>query len=125
MAVVSPNVIRAAGANLALIERDEPMAALARHLIEAAAGSGRFVVVRSEAGIGKTALLREFLRTCPSDVAILVGACDGVSTPQPFGPLEDMVSALGRELRALLDTNASRTEVGRCVASAMDEAAAT
>jgi hypothetical protein len=57
MAVVSPNVIRAPGAQLALIERDEPLATLARHLAEAAAGSGRFVVVRSEAGIGKTALL--------------------------------------------------------------------
>jgi hypothetical protein len=111
MAVVSPNVIRASGAHLALIERDEPLATLARHLAEAAAGSGRFVVVRGEAGIGKTALLREFLRTCPTDVAILVGACDGVSTPQPFGPLEDMVAALGPELRALLDANASRVEV--------------
>jgi predicted ATPase len=99
--------------HLALIERDEPLAILARHLTEAAAGSGRFVVVRGEAGIGKTALLREFLRTCPSDVAILVGACDGVSTPQPFGPLEHMVAVLGPELRALLDANASRVEVGR------------
>jgi DNA-binding CsgD family transcriptional regulator len=113
MAVVSPNVIRAASAHLALIERDEPLAALARHLTEAAAGSGRFVVVRGEAGIGKTALLREFLRTCPSEIEILVGACDGVSTPQPFGPLEDMVATLGPDLRTLLDANASRTEVGR------------
>jgi hypothetical protein len=44
MAVVSPNVIRASGAHLALIERDEPLATLARHLAEAAGGSGRFVV---------------------------------------------------------------------------------
>ncbi len=70
MAVVSPNGIRAPGARLALIERDEPLAALARHLTEAAAGSGRFVVLRGEAGIGKTALLREFLRTSPPGVTI-------------------------------------------------------
>jgi DNA-binding CsgD family transcriptional regulator/tetratricopeptide (TPR) repeat protein len=97
----------------ALVERDEPLAALARHLDEAAAGSGRFVVIRGEAGIGKTALLRSFLLSPPSDVTILTGASDGVSTPQPFGPLEDMVAALGPELRALLDANASRAEVGR------------
>jgi DNA-binding CsgD family transcriptional regulator/tetratricopeptide (TPR) repeat protein len=113
MAVVSPNVVRAAGASPALIERDEPLAALVRHLTEVAAGSGRFVVLRGEAGIGKTALLREFLRISPPEVTILVGACDGVSTPQPFGPLEDMVATLGPELRALLDANASRSDVGR------------
>jgi len=97
----------------ALVERDEPLAALARHLDEAAAGSGRFVVIRGEAGIGKTALLRSFLLSRPPDVTLLAGACDGVSTPQPFGPLEDMVARLGPELRALLDSNASRAEVGR------------
>ncbi|HEX2756363.1 MAG TPA: AAA family ATPase, partial [Candidatus Limnocylindrales bacterium] len=113
MALTSPSAARASGVLSALIERDEPLAALAGYLDEAAAGSGRFVVIRGEAGIGKTALLGEFLRSCPADVTILSGACDGVSTPQPFGPLEDMVAALGPELRALLDADARRAEVGR------------
>jgi DNA-binding CsgD family transcriptional regulator/tetratricopeptide (TPR) repeat protein len=113
MAVVSPSAGRVTSVEPALIERDEPLAALARHLAEAAAGSGRFVVVRGEAGIGKTALLRAFLRGCPTDIEILAGASDGISTPQPYGPLEDMVDVLGPDLRALLDANAARGEIGR------------
>ena len=42
-------------ASPSLIERDEPLAALAGLLDEVAAGSGRFVVIRGEAGIAKTA----------------------------------------------------------------------
>ena len=111
MALAQPHLTPAT--DPALIERDAPLAALARHLDEAAAGSGRFVVIRGEAGIGKTAVLRAFLQAAPSDVRILAGACDGVSTPQPFGPLEDMVAALGPELRDLLETDARRNEIGR------------
>src|SRR5204862_4993310 len=101
-----------------LIERDAAQAALQTHLDDALSGHGRFVVVRGEAGIGKTALLRSFLASAAADgVAILAGACDGVSTPQPFGPLEDMIDGFAADdaahLRGLLDRSASRMEVGR------------
>lgn len=101
-----------------LIERDAAQAALRTHFDEAVSGRGRFVVVRGEAGIGKTALLRSFLASAAADgVAILAGACDGVSTPQPFGPLDDMIDGFpegdARNLRGLLDRSASRMEVGR------------
>jgi DNA-binding CsgD family transcriptional regulator/tetratricopeptide (TPR) repeat protein len=36
-----------------------------------------------------------------------------VSTPQPYGPFEDMADALGAEFRRLLDANASRGELRR------------
>jgi len=49
----------------------------------------------------------------PPDVEVLWGFCDGVSTPQPYGPFADMADALGAEFRRLLDGNASRGEVGR------------
>ncbi|MEA2518329.1 MAG: hypothetical protein QOF49_409, partial [Chloroflexota bacterium] len=112
---VSRDVVPFPNATPALIERDEPLAALARLLTEATAGSGRFVVIRGEAGIGKTALLRAFLRTVPDGVTLLHGASDGVSTPRPFGPLEDMVGALGPELGSLLDRDSTRGAVGRWV----------
>jgi tetratricopeptide (TPR) repeat protein len=96
-----------------LVERDEPLATLRRYLDEAAAAMGRIVLIRGEAGIGKTALLKAFVEDCPADVDVLWGACDGVSTPQPFGPFEDMADALGPEFRQLLDSNASRGELGR------------
>jgi len=96
-----------------LVERDEQLATLRRYLDEEATDIGRLVLIRGEAGIGKTALLKAFVQDCPSDVDVLWGACDGVSTPQPFGPFEDMADALGPEFRQLLDSNASRGELGR------------
>ena len=96
-----------------LIERDEPLAALRRYLDEEATATGRLVLIRGETGIGKTALLKAFVEDCPSDVAVFWGASDGVSTPQPYGPFEDMADALGPEFRRLLDSNAPRGELGR------------
>jgi DNA-binding NarL/FixJ family response regulator len=94
-----------------LVERDEQLATLRRSLDEE--GTPRIVLIRGEAGIGKTALLKAFVEHCPSDVEILWGFCDGVSTPQPYGPFEDMADALGSEFRRLLDGNPLRGEVGR------------
>jgi DNA-binding CsgD family transcriptional regulator/tetratricopeptide (TPR) repeat protein len=96
-----------------LVERDESLATLRRYLDEEATAIGRIVLIRGEAGIGKTALLKAFVEDCPSDVDVFWGACDGVSTPQPYGPFEDMADALGPEFRRLLDSNASRGELGR------------
>ena len=95
-----------------LIERAEPLATLERYLDEAAT-TGRFVLIRGEAGIGKTALLRAFLQDRSSTASVFWGSCDGVSTPQPYGPFEDMADALGPELRRMFDMNASRGELGR------------
>ncbi|MEO5964861.1 MAG: AAA family ATPase, partial [Candidatus Limnocylindrales bacterium] len=96
-----------------LVERDEALATLRRYVDEEATAIGRLVLIRGEAGIGKTALLRAFVEDCPPEVDVFWGACDGVSTPQPYGPFEDMADALGPEFRRLLDGNASRGELGR------------
>ena len=96
-----------------LVERDDALATLRGSLDEAAAGTGRIVLIRGEAGIGKTTLLKAFVEDCASDVDVAWGDCDGVSTPQPYGPFEDMADALGAEFRGLLDANAARGEVGR------------
>ena len=45
-----------------LLERDAALASVAEALEDAAAGSGRVVVVTGEAGIGKTALLAAIAR---------------------------------------------------------------
>jgi ATP/maltotriose-dependent transcriptional regulator MalT len=103
-----------AGRAAHLVERDEALATLRRYLDEeAVAGMGRLVLIRGEAGIGKTALVKSFVEDCPSGLDVLWGACDGVSTPQPFGPFEDMADALGPAFRQLLDSNAARGELGR------------
>ena len=96
-----------------LVERDEALATLRRSLDVAATGTGRIVLIRGEAGIGKTSLVKAFMEACPSELDVLWGACDGVSTPQPYGPFEDMADSLGREFRTLLDGSAARGELGR------------
>jgi DNA-binding CsgD family transcriptional regulator/tetratricopeptide (TPR) repeat protein len=71
-----------------LLERDAALTALAGHLT-AAGDSGRLIVVGGEAGVGKTSLLREFARRS-TGVRVLWAACDGLFTPQPLGPLDDL-----------------------------------
>lgn len=111
MALARPKI--AERRNLVLVERDEALATLGRYLDAEAPAVGRMVLIRGEAGIGKTALLKAFVEDCPPDVDVLWGSCDGVSTPQPFGPFEDMADALGPEFRQLLDANRPRRELGR------------
>jgi DNA-binding CsgD family transcriptional regulator/tetratricopeptide (TPR) repeat protein len=72
----------------ALLEREVPLAALGEHLAAAAAGEGRLILVGGEAGVGKTALLRQFADE--ADARVLWAACDGLFTPQPLAPLDDL-----------------------------------
>ena len=94
----------------ALVEREEPLAALQAHLTDAGA-NGRLVLLRGEAGIGKTSLMQAFIASAPESVTVHVGVCDGVSTPRPFSPLYELVDALGRELGTLLTSAAPRQQV--------------
>lgn len=78
----------------ALLERDEPLAALSRAL-ELASDHGRLVAVCGEAGIGKSSLLEEFARRERANAEFLWGGCDALKTPSPLGPLIDIAAALG------------------------------
>src|SRR5262245_18084292 len=80
-----------------LIAREAASAALARAFGDAQGGDGRLVLVSGEAGIGKTALVREF---CARSGARrrLAGACDGLRTPRPLGPLVDIAAVVGGSL---------------------------
>jgi DNA-binding CsgD family transcriptional regulator len=109
-----------------LLERADELSMLGESL-EAVQGSlrGRVVLVGGEAGVGKTALLRQFWDERRESVRILWGACDPLFTPRPLGPLlavaedaggeleevvasgvmpHEVVSALARELRARAPT---------------------
>jgi len=86
-----------------LVERDHAVRRLSGLLEDAAGGSGRLVLVSGEAGVGKTALVTEFLRRCDGRVRVLAGACDPVVTPRPLGPLVDIARVVGGDLAGLLD----------------------
>jgi predicted ATPase len=75
-----------------LLERDGVLATLSDHLASASRGQGRLALVRGEAGVGKTAVLKVFLDAARSVADTVVGYCDPLSTPRPLGPLTDMAS---------------------------------
>src|SRR5215472_11569418 len=93
-----------------LLERESPLARLAEWAAEARRGDGRLVVVGGEAGVGKTALLERFQQDLP-DARWSWGACDGLFTPRPLGPLYDLADQLGGELLERVARGASRDDL--------------
>ena len=83
-----------------LLERESFLDALAGYAAEARAGSGRLVLVSGESGIGKTALLEAFQAQLDG-ARWLWGACDGLLTPRPLGPLFDIAAQTGGQLAEL------------------------
>lgn len=86
-----------------LVERDEPLTELLDLLSAAEAGRGSVVLVRGEAGIGKTALVRAFTERMADRASVLWGGCDDLLTARPLGPLRD-IAATDRELAEALDS---------------------
>src|SRR5215472_13164069 len=101
-----------------LLERDRQLAQLTRWQEASESRSGCVVLVTGEAGIGKTAVIREFLRRRGAGVRVLWGACDPLSTPQPLGPLADISRQVGG---ALLEAMAQGTNRDRIFATTVDE----
>ena len=69
-----------------LLERDGALQVLEGALDRAARGAGFVVLVSGEAGIGKTSLVRAFLRAAAHRATVLQGACDDLLTPRTSDP---------------------------------------
>ncbi len=93
-----------------LLERESQLASLAEYAGEARQGDGRLVLIAGEAGVGKSALVEQAERGLP-EAAWHWGACDGLFTPRPLGPLFDIAGALGGELLDLCRAGAPREEL--------------
>jgi DNA-binding CsgD family transcriptional regulator/tetratricopeptide (TPR) repeat protein len=72
---------------------------------------GRVVLVSGEAGIGKTALLRQFRFGLARRFSVLWGTCDPLFTPRPLGPLLEPAGEVGGELAILVEGDARPHEV--------------
>jgi DNA-binding CsgD family transcriptional regulator len=92
MALVSTAPTAVAGE---LLERDGGYATLETAWAAAQAGEGRLVLVSGDAGIGKSALVRAFCARVAGEARVLTGACDGLWTPRPLGPLADIAATVG------------------------------
>lgn len=73
-----------------LLERETQLNALASLLDDLGGSGGKVVLVRGEAGIGKSALVAEFIARHGNDVHILFGGCDDLLTPQTLGAFWDV-----------------------------------
>jgi DNA-binding CsgD family transcriptional regulator/tetratricopeptide (TPR) repeat protein len=83
-----------------LLERETELELLAGLLADLGSSGGKVVLIRGEAGIGKTTLVREFLDRSSAAAHVLVGACDDLLTARPLGPFRDMA----RDEAGLLDS---------------------
>jgi len=91
------------------VGRNAALAHLEQALAQASSGARQLVFVTGEPGIGKTALVDEFLRTSSAaPVSLAFGQCvDGFGTSDPYMPLLEALERLDRhapsgEIRSLL-----------------------
>src|SRR5215467_8689131 len=97
-----------------LLERESSLASLCEYAADARGGNGRLVLVAGEAGVGKSALV-ERLRLDLPDARWWWGACDGLFTPRPLGPLFDIADQIGGDLADLCRAGAGREELFRAL----------
>jgi DNA-binding CsgD family transcriptional regulator len=83
-----------------VLERDGLWGQLDGLLAEASWGRGRLVVVRAEAGMGKSMLVEGFANGRAARV--LWGYCDPIDPPRPLAPITDIAERVGGELRSSL-----------------------
>lgn len=106
-----------------LLERSSFLDALAGYAAEARHGSGRLVLVSGESGIGKTALVEAFQAQLHG-ARWLWGACDGLLTPRPLGPLFDIAARAGGQLLQLCGQAAARDQLFGAFLAELDSPAA-
>src|SRR5437867_5523646 len=81
-----------------LLERADELSSLAAVLAGVGADRrGRLALVRGEAGVGKTALIRRFCELADA-TRTLWGSCEPLFTPRPLGPFLDIAEIAGGEL---------------------------
>ena len=93
-----------------LLERGTALDALGELAGQARSGEGRLVLLEGEAGVGKSSLLEQFTHDLP-DSRLLPGACDGMFTPRPLGPLFDIAQQVRGRLHTLCRADASREQL--------------
>jgi len=90
----------------ALLERERCLIDLEQWLFTTA-GGGCIALVHGEAGIGKTALVKELSRRQQAR-RVLWGACDALFTPRPLAPLNDIARQTMGVLLEAINSGASR-----------------
>src|ERR1043166_6016895 len=91
-----------------LLEREQQLDTLTALWRAATSGQGHTVLISGEAGIGKTALVEQFVRQNCQVARQFWGACDALFTPRPLGPLYDMAAQAQGALSTILQRETPR-----------------
>jgi DNA-binding CsgD family transcriptional regulator len=84
---LGPHVrIREGAADLPLLQREEPLAALDSLLLSTVMGRGGLIALSGESGIGKTALLTAWLQRAPEHATVVRMRCFADESDEPFAP---------------------------------------
>ena len=94
-----------------LIERDDSLSSLRAGFKKASSGEGHCFFIMGEAGIGKTSLVRAFLKETDTQSTHFVGACDSLFTPRPLAPLYDLASQINHEWVSEIQNSSSKSEL--------------
>ena len=81
-----------------LVGRESERAALDALFADALDGAGRLTFVSGDAGIGKSALVRDFISDRAREADILIGECSEFEGHRPFGPVIDAFMHAGLRL---------------------------
>lgn len=73
-----------------LLEREPQLTILESVVADVATDGGKVVVIRGEAGIGKSSLVAEFVGRIADAAHVLFGSCDDLLTPQTLGAFWDI-----------------------------------
>lgn len=96
-----------------LIGREQPLAELNDLLALTRSGQGQIVFLAGEAGVGKSRLVEEFVRTVPPDVQVFSGHCFDEEPAPPYGPFGELLHGAapghfgGGDLRQFLPDQAA------------------
>src|SRR5207248_4868525 len=94
--VTDTSAISIDATSLRLLERAEYLNVLGDSLVAVMnSRHGRLVLLRGEAGIGKTTVVRRFCEEQRARSTILWGACEPLFTPRALGPFVDLAELTG------------------------------
>src|SRR6478672_13713858 len=100
-----------------LIERADLLRRLGELRQQVGRSGGVLVVLSGEAGVGKSALVREFCSG--ASLPVYAGACDPLSTPQPLGPWLEIADNATGDLGTLRSLEADRSRLFSTVLTAL------
>ena len=104
-----------------LIERDSFLSELKSAFDSVSKGEGHCVFISGEAGIGKTSLVKEFVRMVADDAVVYQGSCDALFTPRPMAPLYDVALQMDNAKPAGKNGRGDRAEFFTSIFRELDE----